>query len=153
MNVTKKEAITYLSEYRELQFHEKNIEEQMFSIACLLRDLEIGEEKGNGKAARRLKAAWEKLTLDLGELRLRHARVSFRRKQIDALVGALPEKERRILERYYLHGEPARAAEDLMEQLGYEKSQIYRLRDQALAVVCRRLSERVPLSGLEASDK
>lgn len=146
MTITKNEAIAYLTEYRELQFHEKHIEEQMFSISRLLREWEGDTEEVSETVKKRLRSAKQTFLSELAELRIRYARVRFRRQHIEAAVSSLGSNERRILERYYLHGEAARAADDLMEELGYEKAHIYRLRDRALAAVCRYVAENPPFS-------
>ncbi len=51
---------------------------------------------------------------------------------IEDTVRRLPFPERRVLERYFLRGDRRGAAEDLMEELEFEKTHIYRLRDRGL---------------------
>ncbi len=46
-------------------------------------------------------------------------------------LGALDEREYRVLELFYINRQPNHV-ERLMDELGYEKSHVYRIRDQAL---------------------
>lgn len=50
---------------------------------------------------------------------------------MERLVSELPDDERRIVERMYIHREKY-AVENLTAELGYETAHIYRLKNQAL---------------------
>lgn len=126
----KEEAVRFLEDYRALVFRQGDIEEQMFSISRLLREVKCDEEEG--KVAKRVAAFQRNLKEKLADLQFSLIAVSFRRKRIERVVAALPPKERAVIERYYLREGHRRAAEELMEELGYEKSHIYRLRESGL---------------------
>jgi len=50
---------------------------------------------------------------------------------LDKSLDALDENERRIIDLFYIHPQ-TRHVERLMQELGYEQSQIYRKKDEAL---------------------
>lgn len=52
-------------------------------------------------------------------------------RDMERLVSELPDDERRIVERMYIHREKY-AVENLAGELGYETAHIYRLKNQAL---------------------
>lgn len=56
-------------------------------------------------------------------------------RMMDELLSELPERDRLILDRMYIHGE---RAESIARDLGYEVRQIYRLKDAALRELGRR---------------
>lgn len=130
ITMNKEDVILFLQEYRALTFQKEDIEEQMFSAARLLRDVSDGKEGTASKG--RIGRFRRQMRDKVNELKLTLAAVTFRRQRIERAVAALPPTERAVIERYYLTGDHRRAAEELMEELGYEKSQIYRLRESAL---------------------
>ena len=65
-------------------------------------------------------------------MRLRLMIIETRKKFIQRVLEILNKNERRVIERFYLTDEGKSVAEDLMEELGFEKSSIYRLKDSAL---------------------
>lgn len=52
-------------------------------------------------------------------------------RDMDRLLSELPDDERRIVERMYIHREKY-AVDSLAEELGFEQAHIYRLKNQAL---------------------
>lgn len=134
---SKEEIVSYLEEYRELVFRQSDIEEQMFSFARLLR--ETKDDESQGKVQKRVEAFRRRLQEKLIALQYSLVTVSFRRKRIERVVAALPPSERAVIDRYYISGDHRGAAEELMEELGYEKSQIYRLRENGLRRIGRLL--------------
>ena len=63
---------------------------------------------------------------------------------IENVVSALPKNERKVIERFFLSPDKHYAAEDLMEELEFEKTHIYRLRTRALEMISR-IIENIPL--------
>lgn len=55
-----------------------------------------------------------------------------KRRAIERSLNALAEDEKTVLDRFFLQPKRYNCAEDLMELLGFEKTQIYRIRDRAL---------------------
>ena len=72
------------------------------------------------------------------DLRVTEAQV----KLLEENIAKLLPNERLVLERFYVIGEK-NAVTRLMNDLGYEKSQIYRIKDKALANLARRLYGRI----------
>lgn len=72
------------------------------------------------------------------DLRVTEAQV----KLLEENIAKLLPNERLVLERFYVIGEK-NAVTRLMNDLGYEKSQIYRIKDEALANLARRLYGRI----------
>lgn len=69
------------------------------------------------------------------------------KREVDALERALQvltEKERTILQRFYINREK-NAAERLAGELGYERAHIYRMKDEALIKLTRALHGQVKL--------
>ncbi len=66
------------------------------------------------------------------ELRIRLVIVTSRQAMIKRSLEILSGNELAVIERFYIIGERKGAAEDLMEQLDFEKSHIYRIKDSAL---------------------
>ena len=57
--------------------------------------------------------------------------ITFEIDMIDHLLSTLPENEKLVLERFFIHREKY-AVPRLIEELGYEQSQIYRIRTAAV---------------------
>lgn len=57
---------------------------------------------------------------------------------LDKELAALPYNEQLVLERFYV-SEERHACERLVEELGYERSQIHRIKDDGLKRLARRL--------------
>ena len=105
------------------------IDEQMFHLdrMILTAKSDFGEQD----------MRYVNLLRERREQHYRHVCCAGEREVIRQTVKRLPVLERQVLERYYIDGDGHRAAEDLMEQLGFEKTHIYRLRDRALIHVGR----------------
>lgn len=143
MTEKRKEAAAFLCRYRDYEKDLNSIREQMFVIQQLLRTIEKQEsEKASAPAVQKRLDRFRKQQTELRDtLRMQHALMTAGKQYIEQILLSLPEKERNVLRRYYVMGDFHHAADDLMEELGYEKSQIYRLRDKGLDKVSRRLDE------------
>lgn len=76
----------------------------------------------------------EKLLTAIAKRDELRANLKFTRRRVadlERLLSALPDDERRIVERMYIHREKY-AADNLATELGYETAHIYRLKNQAL---------------------
>lgn len=124
MTETKRMGMAFLEGYRRYTEKLAYMDEQMFFINRM-----IATAKSNfGEKDMR----YVTLLKERQELSFRRACCAGAREVIDQTVKRLPSPERQVIERYYVHGDGHRAAEELMEQLGFEKTHIYRLRDRAL---------------------
>jgi len=131
MTEEKRRGIDFVTGYRRYTDKLSYINEQMFFINRML----LTAKDNFGEKDMR----YVTLLKERQELLFRRACCAGAREVIDQTVKRLPSPERQVIERYYIHGDGHRAAEELMEQLGFEKTHIYRLRDRAL----RRIGEIV----------
>lgn len=77
----------------------------------------------------------EKLITAIAKKDELQANLAFNKKRvedIERLLNQLPDDERRIIERTVINGEKY-AADALAEELGYERTQIWRIKSKALA--------------------
>ena len=75
------------------------------------------------------------------ELNLRLGIVRMRREMILRMVNSLPPRQRTVIERFYITGVKGHAADDIMEWLSVEKSQVYRIKDAALDSIYRMMTD------------
>ena len=105
----------------------------MFDIASLLRELkreESAEQTDN--VSGRVNKYLDHLTSEYKNLSMRKRLLNYRIKMIENVVKALPKNERKVIERFFLSPDKHHAADDLIEALEFEKTQIYRIRTRAL---------------------
>lgn len=137
--MSNKNAVEFLSQYDMLQKSCKIIDEQMFEIMPLLRELKREENAStdtqNENVSRRFNKYLEGLTDEYKDLAMRKRLLNYRIKMIENVVSALPKNERKVIERFFLSPNKHYAAEDLMEELEFEKTHIYRLRTRALDMI------------------
>ena len=112
---TKEEAISRLRSYIPLGNAELN-----------LRDQIIAMDKYNSTDEER------KSDPELEDMRGRMRICNARRRSIERSLEALDTEERKVLDGFFIHPAKEGSAEDLMEELGMEKTQVYRLRTRAL---------------------
>ena len=130
MNLRRKNAADFISEYKKISYEKEIISEQMYCIADLYRELlrsVRADEDGDTFLEYK-----NNLERNLSELNARRGATFLRMKLIDSFIDRLSEAERLIVRRYYIDGDNKGAADDLMDILPYEKTHIYRLRDKAL---------------------
>ena len=139
--MNREKAMTFLKQYDKLQSSCQIINEQMFRILPLLRELK--REDGASEAAETVTARvckyTARLTDEYNDLLLRKMLLKSRMDLIESVVKSLPKTERTVIERFFLSS-GKHAAEDLMEELEFEKTQIYRLRSRALDMVAEIIS-------------
>jgi hypothetical protein len=120
----------------------------MFEIAPLLRELKREEntrqDVENENVSRRVNKYIESLREEYRELSMRKRLINYRIKMIESVVSSLPKNEKRTIERFFLSPDKHYAAEDLMEELDLEKTQIYRIRTRALNMTSE-IIENIPL--------
>lgn len=137
--MSNKNAVDFLSQYDTLQKSCKIIDEQMFEIMPLLRELKREENAStdteNENVSRRFNKYLEGLTGEYKDLAMRKRLLNYRMKIIENVVSTLPKNERKVIERFFLSPNKYYAAEDLMEELEFEKTHIYRLRTRALDMI------------------
>ena len=133
-NEIRQKAASFLKEYNALHKNEKVVREQIYDTECMLHSLRISNpisapNKGGG-------SRYEDFLISQiskkEDLRLRLMIIETRKRYIQRVLEILSKNERRVIERFYLTEEGKNAAESLMEELGFEKSSIYRLKDSAL---------------------
>ncbi len=133
-NGTRLKAASFLKEYNLLKKNEKIVREQMYDTECMLHSLRISNpsaspNKGGGS---RYEDFLVNQISKKEDLRLRLLIIETRKKFISRLLEILTPNEKAVIERFYLSENGKNAAEDMMYKLGFEKSQIYRLKDCAL---------------------
>lgn len=137
--MSNKNAVDFLSQYDTLQKSCKIIDEQMFEIMPLLRELKREENAStdtqNENVSCRFNKYLDGLTDEYKDLAMRKRLLNYRIKMIENVVSALPKNERKVIERFFLSPNKHYAAEDLMEELEFEKTHIYRLRTRALDMI------------------
>ena len=111
----------------------------MFEIMPLLRELKREENAStdtqNENVSRRFNKYLDGLTDEYKDLAMRKRLLNYRMKMIENVVSTLPKNERKVIERFFLSPNKHYAAEDLMEELEFEKTHIYRLRTRALDMI------------------
>ncbi|MBE6637094.1 MAG: hypothetical protein E7618_04760 [Ruminococcaceae bacterium] len=134
-------AEAYLKQYVTLSEQLHIIDEQMFSSSrlLLLLDQENGREDSGENET--LTALHRRAGFRQKELKVSRVAIEGKLAAIQGVLDRLPSVERRILMRFYIEGTFRMAASDLMDELGYEKSQIYRLRARALEHVFHLLGD------------
>ncbi|MBQ7779603.1 MAG: hypothetical protein IJ404_03825 [Clostridia bacterium] len=146
--MSNKNAVDFLKQYDTLQKSCKIIDEQMFEIMPLLRELKREEnaesDMQNENVSRRFNKYLDGLTDEYRELSMRKRLLNYRIKMIENVVFALPKNERKVIERFFLSTDKHYAAEDLMEELEFEKTHIYRIRTRALEMISE-IIENIPL--------
>lgn len=130
-----KAATEFLSQYNTIQKSREIIDEQMFKIASLLRELVREEQGASENALSRFDAYKSKLYDDLAELKMRRNALCLRQVLIENVVNSLNKQEAQIIKRFYFSENTHRASDDLMESLGFEKTHIYRLKNRALSKI------------------
>ncbi len=137
--MSNKNAVEFLSQYDTLQKSCKIIDEQMFEIMPLLRELKREEnaqsDTQNESVSRRFNKYLDGLTNEYKDLSMRKRLLNYRIKMIENVVRSLPKNERKVIERFFLSPDKHYAAEDLMEELEFEKTHIYRIRTRALEMI------------------
>ncbi len=143
-----KNAKDFLNQYDTLQTSCQIIDEQMFEVASLLRELkrEENSDKGaqNENVSRRVNKYLDRLTNEYKDLSMRKRLLTYRIKMIESVVSALPKNERKVIERFFFSPNKHYAAEDLMEKLEFEKTHIYRIRTRALEMISE-IIDNLPL--------
>ena len=149
--MSNRNSIDFLKQYETLQTTCQIIDEQTFGKAKLLREIkrEEGVEKTEN-VSRRVEKYASSLIEEINELTLRKRIIMSRINLIESVVNALSKKERTVIRRFFLSG-GKHAADDLMEELEFEKTQVYRLRARALEMIDRIITN-LPLSDC-ADDK
>ncbi|MBQ8255090.1 MAG: hypothetical protein IJY94_06275 [Clostridia bacterium] len=142
-------AMEFLKQYDTLQKSCQIIDEQMFDTASLLgeikREENLSRNTQNESVTRRVDKYVSHLTDEYKHLSIRKKLLTHRLKQIESVVNALPKNERKVAERFFLSTDKHHAAEELMEELEFEKTQIYRIRTRALDMIGEMISN-IPLS-------
>lgn len=130
MNDTRKRAADFIAEYKKLEREKEIVTDQMYGTAELYRELMCYEK--NDKEQGMFDEYKMRLERMLNKLNAQRGAIQLRMKLIESIIGRLSDVERLILRRYYIEGDSKGAADDLMEDLSYEKTHVYRLRDKAL---------------------
>lgn len=130
-----KTAAEFLSQYNMIKKSREIIDEQMFNIAALLRELVREEQSSTENVLRRVEEYKAKLYDELAVLKMRRNALCLRQTLIENVVNSLNKQEAQIIRRFYFSDNTHRASDDLMESLGFEKTHIYRLKTRALSKI------------------
>ncbi|MBE6583081.1 MAG: hypothetical protein E7648_07450 [Ruminococcaceae bacterium] len=146
--MSNKNAVDFLKQYDTLQKSCQIIDEQMFEIMSLLRELKREENAStdtqNENVSRRFNKYLDGLTNECRVLSMRKRLLNYRIKMIENVVRSLPKNEQKVIERFFLSPDKHYAAEDLMEELEFEKTHIYRIRTRSLEMISK-IIENIPL--------
>ena len=146
--MSNKNAVDFLKQYDTLQKSCQIIDEQMFEIMSLLRELKREENAStdaqNENVSHRFNKYLDGLTNEYKVLSMRKRLLNYRIKMIENVVRSLPKNEQKVIERFFLSPDKHYAAEDLMEELEFEKTHIYRIRTRALEMISE-IIENIPL--------
>ena len=129
----KNEAMEKLRRYSAMRQALRNIPEEIDRLkddACTLRSISMDSTRVRGGGNRREEALINNL-VEQQELEWTLGQVKRWLEIADRGLLALPQEDRIILQRLYIHPEKG-ALERLCQELGVEQSSIYRKRDQAL---------------------
>lgn len=143
MNENRQRAAKFLREYPTLCKNEKIINEQMCVIDRAMHSISISSPSSipNYGGCSRYEDYLIGQLNKKDELKLRLAIVRMRRESITGLVDRLPPRQRAVVTRFFITGGSEGAAEDIMEQMSIEKSQVYRLKDMALDSIYEMMTE------------
>ena len=134
--MSNKKAMDFLKQYDALQTSYQIIDEQMFETVSFLRELKKDETSDcEENVTRRVNKYIERMTDEYNELILRKKLITHRMKMIENVVNSLPKNEQKVIKRFFLSSDKHYAAEDLMEELEFEKTHIYRIRTRALEMI------------------
>ena len=132
-------AMEFLKQYETLQKSCQILDEQMFETASFLRELKREENAEKAEQPENVSLRADKylarLTDEYKNLSMRKRLLTHRIKLIESVVNALPKNERKVIERFFLSPDKHYAAEDLMEELEFEKTHVYRIRTRALEMI------------------
>ena len=135
MTQKRKAASDFLKEYRIIKNQKRIIDEQMFSVSELYRELintsSFAYSKGKG-SDKHFNSYKKSLEEKMDELILRRNTLMLRQRTIESVVRNLNKTEAAVIRGFYIDGDGKRAADMLMVELEYEKSHIYRKKDRAL---------------------
>lgn len=142
-----KAAAELLSSYNTVIKQKQIIDEQMFSIFELYRNM-IREEQSMTD-----KDMYDSCKNDLRKrlclLQSRHNELFLKQRLINSLLDRIPLTEKTVLRRFYISGGGHGAAEELMELLTFEKTHIYRLKDRGLSRIGQMMEALSDLDGLK----
>lgn len=134
----KTEVIDVLRRYRALGIAEKNLDERIAAEEQLLLTVELSEppagateHEGNVSDRKRVQSRKRQLHL-IDRLRSQRSVIRAERRAVERSLGALNSEEGQILRALFLESYTEQTPFDLMERLGYEKSNLYRIRAKAL---------------------
>lgn len=133
----KNKAIKCLKSYTSLENAELNIREQLVVIDKYI-NLNLDKYTNNGNSSYADDELAEESNLikagctERDILNYRMTICIAKRRAIERSLEALPSDEKIVLKKFFIQPKHYNCAEDLMEMLGFEKTQIYRIRDKAL---------------------
>ena len=126
-------AIDDLKNYEALRISLMNLPDKISEIQS--RKTEIRSARTDGVPVKGGGNAYEERILDcmVAEARLDVTlqRNKWRMNDLERSLSHLTDEERRVLDLFYMHHR-SKCVDILCQELHYEKSQIYRIRDQAL---------------------
>ena len=134
----KTEVIDILRRYRALGVAEKNLDEKIAAEEQLLLTVELSEpaseptEQSEKQAGRKRAQSRRKQLHLIDRLRSQRSVIRAERRAVERSLSALNTEEDRILRALFLETYTEQTPYELMERLGYEKSNLYRIRAKAV---------------------
>lgn len=130
----KKEAANDLKEYKYLQNYVENYEDLLEELDARMTRLHSGKAEQvpvSGGGGTRIEDDWLSCIVKKDRLKSQHLERWTRFQRLKGALSILPSEERMVLEYFYID-RPKNHVDRLCDRLGYEKSQVYRLKDEAL---------------------
>ncbi len=126
-NELKKQAIEALENYNSMCIAEENLKEELEATEEMLNKLSI-----QGSIAALGDIELEALRAKRDNLQGRIGLLVAKKHSVERSIAALPALEQTVLRRFFITPKRKGSAESLMEEMDYEKTQIYRIRERAL---------------------
>ena len=163
MKPYEKESISLLRAYPGTLNAERTIQEECMALDEMIRSIKKGMASGKGQSGESgepdesefpetgMAATYEEES-QLAQLLHRRDEqraclmyCMARRRAIERALSSLSERERTVLDLFFVHKpEESHSLDVLMEQLGYEKTHIYRIRSDALLHFSQQMTAAVP---------
>ncbi|MFR4401512.1 MAG: DUF1492 domain-containing protein [Peptococcus niger] len=130
----RKEAISDLRELKYLATYVETYPDMLKELDARMTRVRSGKDEQtpvSGGGGTRIEDDWLSCIVKKDRLKSQHLERWTRFQRLKGALSILPPEERLVLEYFYID-RPKNHVDRLCDQLGYEKSQVYRLKDEAL---------------------